>query len=265
VQPYRKLFSLSWQKFLSYRLNFFLHALIVLISALAYLFLWQSVTNQTPSIGSYSGRALMTYLVGALFFNGIVSFGAAGDQVDDEIRRGELNRYLVQPLPALGAWLTTDLARHSLRTLYLLGTLGVLVALFNRELLPPIDLWHALAAIASVGLAYGIIYHWMVSLALASFWLTDSWSVRFGFRIVAEFGTGAFIPLTLFPSWLQTICFALPFKFLAYIPMQLYLGRLTATETTRAFLEASLWLVALVGLTNLIWRRGLRRYEGVGV
>lgn len=265
MQPYRKLFFLSWQKFLAYRLNFVLHAVIVLMMALAYLYLWQSVTSQTPSIGSYSSRELMTYLIGALFFNGIVSFGAAGDQVNDEIQRGELNRYLAQPLPALGAWLTTDLARHSLRTLYLLGTLGVLVALFSRELLPPIDAWHALAAIASVGLAYGIIYHWIVLLALASFWLTDSWSLRFGFRIVAEFGTGAFIPLTFFPGWLQTICFALPFKFLAYVPMQLYLGRLTGAETTRAFLEAAVWLLALIGLTQLVWQRGLRRYEGVGI
>lgn len=265
MQPYQKIFSLSWQKFLAYRLNFVLHATIVLIMTLAYLYLWQSVTSQATAFESYTQRQLMTYLVGALFFNGIVSFGAAGDQVNDEIQRGELNRYLVQPLSALGTWLVTDLARHSLRTLYLLGTLAIVVALFSRSLLPPVDAWHVVAAILIVGFAYGIIYHWMVLLALAAFWLTDSWSIRFGFRIVAEFGTGAFSPLTFFPGWLQTILFALPFKFLSYVPMQLYLGRLTGAETTRAFLEAAVWLLALVGLTQLVWQRGLRRYEGVGI
>ncbi len=262
---YRRLFALSWQEFLAHRLNFVLHAVIVLVASILYLFLWKSLYLHQSSVGDFSQKQLLTYLAGALFFNGIVSFGAAGDKVDRAINRGDLNRYLTQPLSALSHWLLTDVARHIWRTMFLLFTLGILMVSFRPYLLPPVDLAHLLLTIGTVILAYGCVYHLMVPIAMASFWITDSWSIRFGFRILAEYATGAFIPLTFFPGWLQTICFALPFKFLSYIPMQIYLGRLTPAQITSELTQAVIWLVALVLLTRFVWYRGLRRYEGIGI
>ena len=75
---------------------------------------------------------------------------------------------------------------------------------------------------------------------------------------------GAIIPLSFFPQILQKVFFYLPFPFLIYLPMRIYLGKIPAGEIPVEFVKELGWIIGLALLNLIIWKRGIRQYVSMG-
>ncbi len=69
-------------------------------------------------------------------------------------------------------------------------------------------------------------------------------------------------PLAFLPFGFQIAADYLPFKYLAFVPAQIFVGQIALTEIPKIFAVGLLWIVILAALTQVIWYRGLKRYEG---
>ena len=67
------------------------------------------------------------------------------------------------------------------------------------------------------------------------------------------------MPLWLFPSMLQSLAAALPFQGTYFLPISIYIGRLSGADAVYAIEFQFLWLVALVVLSRLLWGWAHRR------
>ena len=56
-----------------------------------------------------------------------------------------------------------------------------------------------------------------------------------------------------------------PFKFMSYVPAQIYLGRMNVVESLQAILLAGIWVAVLWIFLSVMYKRALRQYEGVGI
>jgi len=61
------------------------------------------------------------------------------------------------------------------------------------------------------------------------------------------------------------VSYFLPFAYTIYVPVQLYLGKISFAEGLRGLAIEILWLVALYIIIKVVWRLGLRKYESVGI
>jgi ABC-2 type transport system permease protein len=77
--------------------------------------------------------------------------------------------------------------------------------------------------------------------------------------------SGEIAPLVFFPPSIAAAAQILPFQFLAYTPVQIFLEKITGASIITAFLSALVWCAALIALTLFMWCRGLHRYEGSGL
>ena len=97
-----------------------------------------------------------------------------------------------------------------------------------------------------------------------SFWLVDGREVANSVTYGSDFATS--YPITVYGPWLRRImCFAVPGAFVAYFPALALLGRpdpLGLPDVLR-YCSPLVALVA-VGVTALVWRTGVRRYQGTG-
>jgi ABC-2 type transport system permease protein len=75
---------------------------------------------------------------------------------------------------------------------------------------------------------------------------------------------GAIIPLSFFPEVLQKIFLLLPFHFLIYLPMKIYLGKIPLSQIPFDLMKEAGWTVGFALLNLLIWRRGIRQYMAMG-
>ena len=82
--------------------------------------------------------------------------------------------------------------------------------------------------------------------------------------IVAEFLSGSYYPLDVFPSIVFNILRFTPFPYLVFIPIKLYLGSFSTSLIIQSLVIGGVWSIILWKVTNHVWKRGLLVYEGVG-
>ena len=102
-------------------------------------------------------------------------------------------------------------------------------------------------------------------IGLCAFWMGETFSVQHLKIMLETVFSGQIAPLIFFPKILQTIANFLPFKYFLYFPTQIFLGRISGPEILSNFLILFAWEVCLWIIVILMWHRGLRRFEGVGI
>ena len=257
---------LVWAERLVYRVNFFLEVLSGILSSLIIVFLWMAIYRSAPhgSIGGYSLSEMVTYILGGGLINSFILTTAENPETSQSIRDGSLSDLLIKPVSPYGVWLARDLGNKVFH--FLLGFIGyVLVFLFFREYLVfPENMIYIPLFLVSMMLAAFLQFLLFEALSLLAFWLENTYGIRFTMRVIMEVAGGAIIPLSFFPHIIQKIFLYLPFQFLIYLPMRLYLGKIPLEQVYVEFLKELSWIAVLVILNILLWRRGVRQYLAMG-
>jgi ABC-2 type transport system permease protein len=101
-------------------------------------------------------------------------------------------------------------------------------------------------------------------LSLLSFWVENTYGIRFTMRVIMEVVGGAIIPLSFFPQILEKTFMLLPFPFLIYVPMKIYLGKIPLEQVGLELFKEGGWIVVLAMLNLILWKRGIRQYVAMG-
>lgn len=266
IQKYLYIFKSTLQEFMAYRANFFLEIFGMMALFGAILFLWISVYSNSSNgvIEGYTLPEMLTYIIGGAFLSSCIMSTTQGDEIDEEINEGLVSNYLQKPLNVNFYWLSRDISRKVLMIFFGIVTFAVLFYIAREFLLPPASL--SIFITMAVFVAMGFILHFEIFYitAIASFWLGRTWGFRFAIRVIMEIATGAVIPLSFLPGVWGDIIRFLPFKFLVYSPLQIYLGKLSASEIANEFLQFIAWIFFLGIAAWCLWRRGIKNYTASG-
>ena len=94
---------------------------------------------------------------------------------------------------------------------------------------------------------------------LSAFWIVNPWYIRFLTYGLGKLFGGSVIPLWFYPEWLRNISMYLPFRFITYEPIQIYLGHIDATQAWTCIGMQLFWLVIMLVLEAIFWRRASRK------
>ena len=258
--------KLVWSERLVYRVNFLLEILSGLFSSVILVFLWIAIyrSSAKDGIGGYQLADMVTYILGGGLINTFILTTAENPETSQSIQDGTLSNLLVTPINPYGVWLVRDLGTKLF--LFMVGLAGYVVVLFLfRDLMVfRLGAGHLIFFLLSLALAALLQFLIFEALSLLAFWIENTYGIRFTLRVIMEVVGGAIIPLSFFPQILQDIFLLLPFPFLIYLPMRIYLGKIPLGEIPFELLKEMAWIAAL-GLVNLVlWRRGLRQYVSMG-
>jgi ABC-2 type transport system permease protein len=173
------------------------------------------------------------------------------------LREGQLAVELARPLDLQGRYLVENLA-ELLTDLTLKAPL-LLVAwlVFGLQLPGDPRVWGAFCVALLLGRLVFFCFNWLFcSLA---FYTTETWGLSVLYEGMAKFFSGALLPLTLLPGWLQTLAFALPFAQILYAPVALLSGITPVEAAPRTWLVQLAWAIGLGLLSRLAFNLGLRK------
>jgi ABC-2 type transport system permease protein len=245
-----------------YRLNFILAALMGIAyqgSGFAFIAV---VLSRFPSIGGwtfpeiavlYALRVLAhaTYLVPLYMLN----------ELDDLVRNGTFDRFLVRPLNPLIQVLTR---RFSVSTLGdVLTAIGILIFASSIADLTwtPAHILYAAAAVLGGALIEGAL---ALTISSLSFRFVEVWPARYLVdNVLLNFGS---YPLSVFgfvAQWVMT--WILPVAFIAWVPAAVILNHTGGLGVSAAIA----WLAPVVGavwfaLSYQFWRHELKNYASTG-
>lgn len=79
------------------------------------------------------------------------------------------------------------------------------------------------------------------------------------FSVLGEFFAGLIIPIPLFPDWLQSIAYVLPFRLTADLPFRVYSGHIPTSEALVSIGIQLIWLIVVVAFGKFALHKALRR------
>lgn len=260
---YWQVFKLTWEEYLAYRLNFFMWRVRTVLQLLTIYFLWLAILRGRGEIFGWSQSSILTYILGTSILRAII-FSTRTYEVGSEINEGNLLNFLLRPINYFKYWFSKDLADKVLN----IGFSIVELTLIFLILRPPI-FWQtniAFLALFVLAVGLGVILNFFVSLSLSSlaFWTPDIWGIRFLFGIILEFFAGALFPLDILPKTLFSLLQFLPFSYLLYFPLKIYLGTASFGQILTGFVVEILWLVIIFQVLQIVWQKGLRIYGAWG-
>lgn len=263
---YVAIFKLTWIERMAYRVNFFMEVLSGILTSLIVILLWMAIYRNSGQqiIGGYSLAEMVTYLLGGGLINSFILSTAENPETSQNIQDGTLSTFLIKPLSPYGVWFTRDLGT---KAFYLfLGLMGYLVVgfFFRDYLLTVSSFKYFFLFILALVLSSLLQFFLFEALSLLSFWVENTYGLRFTMRVIMEVIGGAIIPLSFFPELLQKLFQFLPFPFMIYLPMKIYLGKIAFPEIWMEFLKEGAWIMALGILNLIIWKRGIRQYVAMG-
>jgi ABC-2 type transport system permease protein len=261
MSAYLRAGALDLQTGLRYKVNSLLYLPVFIVPALAASFLWRLVLAGGRSLGGYDLAGMVTYYLVTQFFVANTPF-VATTNIGESIRDGSLATWLVRPIGHYGLHLARTVGMFL--PLWVMGLAGVALV---SALLWPYVLWQRDPLLAAAALAVwlgGVAVGYTIGylLNLLSFWVERVSGWMLVAEQVAWLSAGVALPLDLLP--LPSLWLALPFRFAGWLPAQVYLGKVPAARLPAEAAILLLWLAGLLALTAVVWRLGLRRFQGAG-
>ena len=240
---------------LAYRVNFAIHLLQSLLQLGTALAAVAVVFSYTDTLGGWRPDEILALVGVYLLVGGVIGLviQPSMEAFIESVRDGTLDFVLTKPEDAqllisvqgVEIWQLIDIV---------LG-IGVLVVALARlgERVGPLQA----AAFAGMLLAgCAIVYSFWLILATLSFWFVRVENILVIFQSMYEAGRW---PVSLYPGWLRFgLTFLVPVAFATTVPAQALTGRLNA-ETLLGALALAL---ALLVVSRLFWRLGIRHYSG---
>ena len=261
------IFRIALEERLAYRGDFALGTLMRFLPMITQIFLWSAVFETIGSgvLVGYTFSDMVAYYLLSMLGRAFSSMPGLASTTAKQIREGEIKKYLIQPIDMIGFLLLGRMA-HKV-AYYTISTLPfALVFFLCRGYFsgwPSADV--LIAFVISLVFAFLLGYFMDLCIGLIGFWFLEVSSLLFIYMLLNFFLSGHMFPLDFLPEPWKTIVDYLPFKYLAYFPAAIFLGKIEPGRElwTEIGFEA-LWLVGMIAAARLLYARGVRRYSGFG-
>lgn len=242
---------------LAFRLRYYTGVITYFINVTVYYFIWRAIFQADPNFGGFSFPQITTYvavgwIIRSMYFNNIDT------EMAEDILEGKITMAMIKPVSLQLSYVARSAGESAFRLLLLTAPTAVVISLFF-PVLAPASVAHFAVFLASlagsvllvaamnfiVG-ACAVRLTSILGLLRAKFWMQDLLS-------------GVLVPITLFPPPLRAISRLLPFEYIGFTPLMIYLGKIGWAEIARALAIEALWIAALFLFGAWFWRAMSRR------
>ena len=119
----------------------------------------------------------------------------------------------------------------------------------------PEDLTTTLLFVVSLVFSFFVFFHIGFLLGTLSVITLDIRSIAWAYYSFVSFFSGQIVPLWLFPDFLRKIAEWLPFQAVYYIPMSIYIKRLSGSTALQAVGIQVFWAIVLALFARWAWTR----------
>jgi ABC-2 type transport system permease protein len=119
----------------------------------------------------------------------------------------------------------------------------------------------AVSILLGIVIAAATVY---LMVAAPGFWLVETRGLQILYMVVSGFLAGLFVPIWIFPDWLEMVAQATPFPSMMMYPVDIISGRVDSAEALLLLGVQLAWLGVVGALGQLLTRAGRRHLEVQG-
>ncbi|MEI8361507.1 MAG: ABC-2 family transporter protein [bacterium] len=262
MKTYWLLFKLGMQNMMIYRFNFFSWFFTESISVLIMAYIWLSVYQEGNVVANYSLSDMIIYYVISRLV-GMVVMTEVADKINTDIMQGRLINNMLKPLNYLKSIFASNMGEMMLSIALQLPFVIILAIIFKHYLVFDfIRISLFFVALIAAALIYFLI---MTIIGMLSFYFDNIFGILFFVWLLFALFAGRMVPLDLLPPSVLLISNWLPFRFTTFVPVQILSGKISIIDSYYAIFYSFIWIAVLVISNKVIFKRGIKKYEGYGI
>jgi len=256
---YRAFFASAFQTRLAYRSQVWALLLYGFVTVFAKIAIWVALYAQvgTATVGGITRSDMITYaILGGVVLNWdyarfIRTFGR-------QIQSGDVSVFLLKPVRYPLMLLAGACGNLAFELLAVQLPVTIVASLFYG-LTPPASAFVGGMAVVFWGVGFLILFLLSAIAAILAFWLLTVFSLEWTLMALMAIFAGGTLPIWFFPPAAADIVRLLPFSFIGYQPMAVYLGKLDPSATLGTLGVGVGWIVVLTGCVVVLWSRAQYR------
>ncbi len=227
--------------------------------------IWTAVFKGVAMIRGYTYQEMITYVIFSWFFSFLTTTYAFERNIARDIHLGTLANMIMKPVSYLRYSITVASGRIVIAFFIFLAQTALVILFFREQIVFSADAKTILLLCAMLIASYFINLFCSIVVGFFAFWTIEIDGMYYFFKTVSKFLSGFYFPINLLPAALASVSFAFPFAYTVFVPVQLFLGKISFAEGLRGLAVEMLWLVVLYVIIKIMWRSGLKKYESVGI
>lgn len=259
----------SIEERLVYRADFIFATAVRFLPIVTQIFLWGAIfavgtSAAQGSINGYTYNDMVAYYLLAMVARAFSSMPGLASGIATDIRDGTIKKYLTQPVDMLGYLFWHRVAHKLVYYMVAVIPFGIVFYLCRSYFTnaPTPEVWLAFTLSLVMAFAIGFLIESLIG--LIAFWFLEVSSLLFIYMMLNYFLSGHMIPLDWLPPQISDAVQHLPFKYLAYFPAAVLLGKIPASELWWEIGYEVLWIIVLLGANRFVFQRGTRQYGAFG-
>lgn len=255
--------KIALKDILAYKFEVAIWTVITPITLAVYYFLWKAIYTYTGEavIRGYTFNQLISYFI-LVQLTGMFIWTNIDQNLSNQIRQGTLVNKLIRPIALFRSVLLQEIGQIAFVVAVQAAPLLAIGAIFFGLSMTS---WFATGlALISFALSVILSLTFVFFIGLSAFWITRYYGVRRVREGLIWFLGGGIIPLAFFPSAWQKVFSFLPFQYMQYAPVQIYLGKYVGLAALSTLCIQIFWIAFFYMLIQLTWPRAMAHFSAVG-
>mgnify|MGYP001180394361 CR=1 FL=1 len=268
-QKYYSVLKMSWIQTLEYRANAVVGAFAILSGILIeYLLLSQvfasEIQTNSPIRSFASFNHLIVYIMLCMMVGQLKSSWYNSMMMIDEIRSGELNKYLIKPISYFPYNFMNFIGHNSLFYIVYFIMMGLTPLILGPGYVFN-GIFQILGFLTALFISVFLSYSMYFCMVCFGFWFGEVRALIIAYNVFNLFLSGQLIPIALFPIGLKQFIMNSPFRFMVDFPVSIATAQ---TFDYIYFLNGLIlqvaWCVIMYAIGQIIYFFGVKQYEAFG-
>jgi ABC-2 type transport system permease protein len=257
ARVYAEFVRVGFVNTLAYRLRYYTGIATYFIYVSVYYFIWKAIYENSTAIEGFDFGHMLTYIavgwiIRSFYFNNI------DQEMAYAVTEGKLAMDLIKPVNPQFMYIAQALG-ESLFRLGMLTAPTAVVLLLVYPIRRPASALHFAGFFCSVLLSFFIVAGINFTVGTFAIRLKSILGLLRAKYFLLELFSGLLIPISFFPHIFQNMFSVLPFQYISYIPVLIYLGKISGMGIVKALALQVFWILVLFALGDVMWRWSSRK------
>jgi ABC-2 type transport system permease protein len=257
ARVYAQFMRVGFVNTLAYRVRYYTGIVTYFIYVSIYYFIWKAIFAHGDRIAGFDFGQILTYvavgwIIRSFYFNNI------DQEMAQQVLEGKLAMDLIKPVNLQSMYVAQAFGESIFRlALLTVPTALMLLAIFPLQ--RPRGVIAFLAFFVSVIFSFFIVAAINFAVGTLAIRLKSILGLLRAKYFLLELFSGLLLPISFFPHPFQAVFKVLPFQYISYVPVLLYLGKIQGAGIARALSLQLFWVAAMLALGHAMWRWSTKR------
>ncbi|HBO17037.1 MAG: hypothetical protein UR69_C0002G0310 [Candidatus Moranbacteria bacterium GW2011_GWE2_35_2-] len=261
----KSIIKIEIQRQLSFRVDILFYRFSNIIDIGVQIIIWTIIFQTNEVVSGYTYSEMMTYIIiGWMMIYLTANYGLEYN-ISRDIQEGRLSNFLIKPIDYIKYIIIYTFGRNiiALGSGIFFATILIYI-MFDKIIITADPVKLIVIFIMLLG-GFFINLFITILIGMIAFWTTAVSGSRYSIRVLVGFLSGRVFPLNMLPIFYFKIFLFFPLAYIYFIPLQLYLGKISLSQSWFYLGVEIFWLILLYGIIRLLYKKGLRKFEGIGI